>query len=124
MAVISHTSPLAEKELLSIDDVSHSTKTIYGVAPVDYFGKDASSYVLYNDNNLAIHQQLASEDNTICFTSEIMYQKFFPKECFTARPFEYPTLPYYHMLLRRKDAQHTVYDALDRIISKELTKRT
>lgn len=124
VAVISHTSPLAEKELLSIDDVSHSTKTIYGVAPVDYFGKDASSYVLYNDNNLAIHQQLASEDNTICFTSEIMYQKFFPKERFTARPFEYPTLPYYHMLLRRKDAQHTVYDALDRIISKELTKRT
>lgn len=124
VAVISHTSPLAKKELLSIDDVSASTKTIYGVAPIDYFGKDASSYVLYNDNNLAIHQQLASEDNTICFTSEIMYQKFFPKEQFTARPFEYPTLPYYHMLLRRKDSQHAVYQLLERIITKELTKRT
>jgi hypothetical protein len=51
-----------------------------------------------------------------------MYQKFFPKEKFAARPIEYPTLPHYHMLLRRKDTQHTVYDALDRIIVHELKK--
>lgn len=123
VAVFSHTSQLAQKNILSIEDVSKAEKSIFGVAPIDYFGKDASSYVLYNDNNLAIHQQLASEDNTICFTSEIMYQKFFPKEQFTARPFEYPTLPYYHMLLRRKDSHHSIYQLLDRIITKELTKR-
>ena len=122
VAVVSATSPFAGKELLTINDISQVSKTIFGVLPIDYFGKDANSYVLYHDNNLAIHQQLTSEGSTICFTSEIMYQKFFPKEQFLALPFEYPTLPYYHMLLRRKDAQHAVYDVLDQIITRELTK--
>ncbi|MBR5318514.1 MAG: LysR family transcriptional regulator [Peptococcaceae bacterium] len=122
VAVVSTSSQLAAKELLTISDTSHASKTVFGVFPIDYFGKDVSSYVLYHDNNLAIHQQLTSEGSTICFTSEIMYQKFFPKEQFLALPFEYPTLPYYHMLLRRKDAQHAVYDVLDQIITRELTK--
>lgn len=123
VAVVSATSQFAAKEMLTISDISHTSKSIFGVFPIDYFGKDAASYVLYHDNNLAIHQQLASEDNTICFTSQIMYQKFFPEEQFLALPFEYPTLPYYHMLIRRKDAQHAVYDVLDQIITRELTKR-
>ena len=122
VAVVSQASNLAQKEMLSLNDISHTSKSIFGVSPVDYFGKDASSYVLYHDNNPAIHQQIASEDDTICFTTQIMYRKFFPQEQFAALPFEYPTLPYYHMLLRRKEAQHTVYDALDHIINKALKK--
>lgn len=122
VAVFTAESQLAEKEILSIEDISKCSKSIFGVTPIDSFGKDPLDYALYQDNNLAVHQQLASEDSTICFTSEIMYQKFFPKEKFAARPIEYPTLPHYHMLLRRKDAQHTVYDALDRIIVHELKK--
>lgn len=122
VAVVSKDSKLAQNDMLTLEQINQASKSIFGVSPIDYFGKDPGAYILYRDDNPAIHQQLAMEDNTICFTSQIMYQKFFSKDQFLALPFSYPTLPNYHMLLRRKDAQHSVYDALEHIIAKELTK--
>lgn len=123
VAVVAKDSKLAQHTILTLEQINQASKSIFGVSPIDYFGKDAGAYILYRDDNLAIHQQLAMEDNTICFTSQVMYQKFFSKEQFIALPFDYPTLPNYHMLLRRKDAQHNVYDMLEHIITKELTKK-
>lgn len=123
LAVISSASALAQKALLSFEDISRVPKSIFGLLPIDFFGKNTAPYVSYANDNPAIHQQLILENNTICFTSETMYKKFFLDDRFLALPFDYPTLPNYHMILRRKETQHPVYDALESIIIKQFPKK-
>lgn len=123
LAVISAASTLAQKALLSFEDISRVPKSIFGLLPIDFFGKNTDPYVSYANDNPAIHQQLILENNTICFTSETMYKKFFLDDRFLALPFDYPTLPNYHMILRRKETQHPVYDTLENIIIKQFPKK-
>ena len=123
LAVISAASSLAQKSLLSFEDISRAPKSIFGLLPIDFFGKNTDSYVSYSNDNPAIHQQLILENNTICFTSETMYKKFFLDDRFLALPFDYPTLPNYHMILRRKETQSPVYDILESIIIKQFPKK-
>ena len=73
VAVVSKDSKLAQNDMLTLEQINQASKSIFGVSPIDYFGKDPGAYILYRDDNPAIHQQLAMEDNTICFTSQIMY---------------------------------------------------
>lgn len=122
LAVISAASPLAQNTTLSYEDLSRAPKSIFGLLPIDFLGKNTDSYVSYANNNPAIHQQLILENNTICFTSETLYQHFFPRDKFVALPFDYPTLPNYHLILRRKEPQHAVFDTLEDIIMKQFAK--
>ena len=120
IAVVSATSALAKKEKLSTDDITQCSKSVFGLLPIDYFGKNVNSYILYENDNPAIHRQLLAEENTLCFTSEIMYRQFFPSDQFVARQFDYPVLPNYHMVLRRKDENYAALDALEHIIVRYL----
>lgn len=123
LAVISAASTLAQKTMLSFEDISRVPKSIFGLLPIDFFGKNTDPYVSYANDNPAIHKQLMLENNTICFTSETMYKKFFLDDSFLALPFDYPTLPNYHMILRRKETQHPIYDTLENIIVEQFSQK-
>ena len=41
------------------------------------------------------------EEEVICFTTQMVYDQLFPKEAFVSKPFDYPTLPIEHMILRK-----------------------
>jgi DNA-binding transcriptional LysR family regulator len=122
IAVVSASSPMAQKKSLPFADINRTPKSIFGLMPIDFFGKATEDYVLYANDNVHIHQQLILEDDAICFTSETMYQNFFPHDKFVALPFEYPTLPNYHLILRRKDAQQETYQVLEDIMAKQLSQ--
>ncbi|MEE0547456.1 MAG: LysR family transcriptional regulator [Peptococcaceae bacterium] len=116
IAVISKESELAGKKTLSIRDLTHKPKSIFGMLPLDYFGKDTDSFVLYENNNIDIHKQLIKEENVICFTSQMIYDQLFAKEEFIAKPFDYPTLPIQHIILKRNIVENSELTVLSNII--------
>lgn len=117
VAVIPKDSPLASRSTLAIDELNRMSKSVFGLQPIDYFGKDLRSYVLYSSGNPAVHQQLVLQHGTACFTTERLFHRFFPADSFQAMSFQYPTLPNYMLLLYRKNSWHPAYDALKKIIN-------
>lgn len=120
VAVVSKQSRLAQETTLSLETMNHLPKSIFGLMPIDSFGKNLDSYVLYENNNVAIHQQLLLTSDAICFTAKTTYQQFFPADKFVALPFDYPVLPLHHMLFRQKSAHHIAYDTLTNIITQQM----
>ncbi len=118
VAVISKDSPLAAQEKLSLGNLTHQPKSVYGMHPVDYFKKNLESFVLYENDNIDIHKQLILEEEVICFTTQMVYDQLFPKEAFVSKPFDYPTLPIEHMILRKGSEEIKEFRALEQIISK------
>ena len=118
IAVVSSTSPLAQKDVLYPEDLGLHSRSIFGLQPIDSYGHDVKCTVLYEDNNPDIHRQLMQEHDTICFTSEKIYQKYFANENFVMLPFNYPVLPNYHLFLQKKEKTHPAYRVLADIISK------
>lgn len=116
IAVISKESELASKKTLSIRDLTHKPKSIFGMLPLDYFGKNIDSFVLYENNNIDIHKQLIKEEDVICFTSQMIYDQLFMKEEFIAKPFDYPTLPIQHIILKRNIVENSELTVLSNII--------
>ena len=119
IAVVSKKSQLAEKDRLSLYDISHHPKSVFGVLPKDYFGRNAESYILYENTNLDIHKQLILEENAICFTSHKTYDQLFTKELFVEKSFDYPTLPIEHILLKKNGSddfivrlENIIYDKI------------
>ena len=53
-------------------------------------------------------------------TLQNLSRQFFPSDQFVARQFDYPVLPNYHMVLRRKDEHYAALDALEHIIVRYL----
>lgn len=86
--------------------------------PVDYFKKNLESFVLYENDNIDIHKQLILEEEVICFTTQMVYDQLFPKEAFVSKPFDYPTLPIEHMVLKKGSEDIKEFRALEQIISK------
>ena len=119
IAVVPANSPLAKKERLSTEEIGAHTRSLFGLLPIDHYGKGIKQYVLYEDNNPDIHRQLMLENDTICFTSEKIYQKYFAKDGFVMLPFEYPVLPNYHLFMHKKDKVHPAYRVLTDIIAKK-----
>ncbi len=122
IAALSAASPLARQATLSFEDISHAPKSIFGLLPVDFFGKSTDAYISYANNNPDIHKQLMLENNTICFTSELLFRHFFAGEQFVERPFEYHTFPNYHLILRRKETQHTIFDSVEEIVIQQFMR--
>ncbi len=102
LAVVSEMSGLADKEKLSLYDLTHQPKSIFGMLPLDYFGKNTEPFILYENSNLGIHKQLIREEGVICFTSQITYDHLFLEDDFLAKPFDYPTLPIEHIIMSRE----------------------
>ena len=48
----------------------------------------------------------------------MVYDQLFPKEAFVSKPFDYPTLPIEHMVLRKGSEDIKEFRALEQIISK------
>lgn len=119
-AVISKRSLLAVKNRLSLHDLSVSPKSLFGVIPEDYFGKNIEPYILYEDNNIDIHKQLILEEDVICFTSKRTYERLFSKELFVAKLFDYPTWPIEHITLKRKDLNNHYVVELEQIIKEKI----
>lgn len=124
IAVIRADSPLAMRRSLPIDEMNRMSKSIFGLLPVDYFGKDLNSYVLYSSSNPVIHQQLILQHGTVCFTSERLYRRFFPSDTFVGLPFDYPTLPNYMLVLYPKTFWHPALDSLQKIIQSHMHNST
>lgn len=122
IAVVPVDSPMAKKDILSIEDLSSHSRSMFGLLPIDHFGKDVNHVVLYENNNPDIHRQLMLENNTICFTSEKIYQKYFAEDHFVMLPIDYPSLPNYHLFLHKKDKTHPAYRVLADIILKKYRK--
>ena len=122
IAVISKESELANKKTLSIRDLTHKPKSIFGMLPLDYFGKNIDSFVLYENNNIDIHKQLIKEEDVICFTSQMIYDQLFMKEEFISKPFDYPTLPIQHMILKRTSRGKPEFFCLENNIKYILSK--
>lgn len=123
IAVVPVNSPMAQKETLSIEDLTTHSRSMFGLLPIDHFGKNVNRVVLYEDNNPDIHRQLMLENNTICFTSEKIYNKYFADGNFVMMPIDYPSLPNYHLFLHKKDKTHPAYRVLADIISKKYRKQ-
>ena len=123
IAVVSANSPMAQKQVLSIEDLGSHSRSMFGLLPIDHYGKDVNDTVLYENNNPDIHRQLMRENNTICFTSEKIYQKYFADDDFVLMPIDYPVLPNYHLFLHKKDKTHPAYRVLADIISKKYRKQ-
>ena len=122
IAVVASNSPMAQKTTLSIEDLSTHSRSLFGLLPIDHYGKDVKGTVLYENNNPDIHRQLMLENNTICFTSEKIYQKYFADNNFIMLQVDYPVLPNYHLFLHKKDKTHPAYRVLSDIISKKYRK--
>lgn len=122
IAVVPANSPLAQKQALSVEDLASHSRSMFGLMPIDHYGKDIDHAVLYEDSNPDIHRQLMLENHTICFTSEKIYQKYFHNDGFVMLPIEYPALPNYHLFLQRKEKNHPAYRVLADIISKKYRK--
>jgi len=82
IAVVPIDSPMAQKNILTIEDLGSHSRSMFGLLPIDHYGKDVNHVVLYENNNPDIHRQLMLEHNTICFTSEKIYQKYFAEDGF------------------------------------------
>ncbi|MBQ2776346.1 MAG: LysR family transcriptional regulator [Peptococcaceae bacterium] len=123
IAVVPANSPLAQKEILTIEDLGSHSRSMFGLLPIDHYGKDINHIVLYENSNPDIHRQLMLENNTICFTSEKIYQKYFADDSFVSLPVDYPVLPNYHLFLHKKDKTHPAYRVLADIISKKYRKQ-
>ncbi|MDO4281482.1 MAG: LysR family transcriptional regulator [Peptococcaceae bacterium] len=122
VAVVSRQSALAEVELLSIEDISNTAKSIFGVTPMDYFGREIGSHILYENANLDIHKQLIRDEHVICFTSRLLYENYFTEDAYLAKDFEYPTLPIAHMMIKREGQENPSYQTLEALIEKALLK--
>lgn len=122
IAVISNQSELARKKRLSLHDLSHQPKSVFGVLPVDYFGRNPESFVLYENSNIDIHKQLILEEEAICFTSQKTYDQLFSEPEFTSKQFDYPTLPIEYLLLKQRGANDEEITALAEIICKYLLR--
>ncbi|MBO5115609.1 MAG: LysR family transcriptional regulator [Peptococcaceae bacterium] len=123
IAVVPIDSPMAQKNILTIEDLGTHSRSMFGLLPIDHYGKDVNHVVLYENNNPDIHRQLMLEHNTICFTSEKIYQKYFAEDGFVMLPVDYPVLPNYHLFLHKKDKTHPAYRVLADIISKKYRKQ-
>ncbi len=123
IAVVPADSPMAEKDILSIEDLGSHSRSMFGLLPIDHYGKDINDVVLYENNNPDIHRQLMLENNSICFTSEKIYQKYFASDAFVMLPVNYPVLPNYHLFLHKKNKTHPAYRVLADIISKKYRKQ-
>lgn len=123
IAVVPAASDLAQKNRLSIEDLETHSRSLFGLMPIDHYGKDIKHAVLYENSNPDIHRQLMLENNTICFTSEKIYQKYFADGNFVILPVDYPVLPNYHLFLNKKDKTHPAYRVLADIISKKYRKQ-
>ncbi len=123
IAVVPAGSPMAQKEILSIEDLGSHSRSMFGLLPIDHYGKDVNDAVLYENNNPDIHRQLMLENNTICFTSEKIYQKYFAGDEFVMMPVDYPALPNYHLFLHKRNKTHPAYRVLADIISKKYRKQ-
>ena len=102
--------------MLSLSDLSHQPKSVFGVLPWDYFQRKLDNLVLYEDDNIAIHKQLIQEENAICFTTQLIGDQLFAGGGFELKPFDYPTLPIEHMVLKRKNLDALALQALEKII--------
>lgn len=122
IAVVPSASEMAQKDILSIEDLETHSRSLFGLMPIDHYGKDVNHAVLYENNNPDIHRQLMLENNTICFTSEKIYQKYFSGDAFVMLPIDYPALPNYHLFLHKKEKTHPAYRVLADIISKKYRK--
>lgn len=120
VAVVSKQSKLAQEKSLSIATLTDFPKSIFGLMPIDSLGKNPDSSVLYENNNVAVHQHFLLTCDSICFTANTTYQQFFPSDKFVALPFDYPVLPVHHMLFRQKSAHHIAYDTLTNIITQQM----
>lgn len=123
IAVVPIDSPMAQKDILTIEDLGSHSRSMFGLLPIDHYGKDVNHVVLYENSNPDIHRQLMLENNTICFTSEKIYQKYFADDGFVMLPVDYPVLPNYHLFLHKKDKTHPAYRVLTDIISKKYRKQ-
>lgn len=119
IAVVPADSSLSQKQVLSVEDLASHNRSMFGLMPIDHYGKDVDHTILYENSNPDIHRQLILENNTICFTSEKIYQKYFSNGAFVMLPIEYPALPNYHLFLQRKEKSHPAYRVLADIISKK-----
>ena len=119
IAVVPAHSPMAQKGTLSVEDLGAHKRSMFGLLPIDHYGKDVNQFVLYEDKNPDIHRQLMLEHDTICFTSEKIYQKYFSGDDFVMLNIDYPVLPNYHLFLHKKDKTHPAYRVLTDIISKK-----
>ena len=115
---------MAAKSTLSMEDLGSHSRSMFGLLPIDHYGKDVNHVVLYEDSNPDIHRQLMLEKNSICFTSEKIYKKYFADDNFVMLPIDYPSLPNYHLFLHKKDKVHPAYRILADIISKKYRKET
>ena len=123
IAVVSANSTMAKKSALSIDDLGSHSRSMFGLLPIDHYGKDVNASVLYENKNPDIHRQLMLENNTICVTSEKIYKKYFDDGNFVTLPLDYPSLPNYHLFLHKRDKTHAAYRVLADIISKKYRKQ-
>ena len=124
IAVVHADSSMAVKSTLSMEDLGSHSRSMFGLLPIDHYGKDVNHVVLYEDSNPDIHRQLMLEKNSICFTSEKIYKKYFADDNFVMLPIDYPSLPNYHLFLHKKDKVHPAYRILADIISKKYRKET
>lgn len=124
IAVVPVNSPMAQKQALSVEDLGSHSRSMFGLLPIDHYGKDINHAVLYEGKTPDIHRQLMLENNTICFTSKKIYQKYFAGDEFVMLPINYPALPNYHLFLHKKDKTHPAYRVLADIISKKYRKQT
>lgn len=116
VAVVASDSEFAKSDHLSIESMSKAPKSTFGMYPVDYYGKDLDTIMLYENNNVGVHRQLVLDEHAICYTTAYIAEWMFNEPGMVKKTFDYLTFPIQHMILKKTNADNEAVGILEDII--------
>ncbi len=119
--VMSSKLDLAKKDgaVVTAQDIAGKPKSKLGLLPWDRHLPPSTEYGEYEGDNLAMHQHIILNEGGVTFMSEKTYLSFFNNSSYVAKQYAHGTSLICHILLRRKDAIHPIFDTLSDIIKQE-----
>lgn len=121
VVVMSAKLDLARKSgsIITAQDIAEKPKSKLGLLPWERHLPPSTDYGVYEGDNIAMHQHIILNEGGITFMSEKVYLNLFSSSKYVAKQYAHDTSLIYHILLRRKDTIHPIFDTLSNIIKQE-----
>ena len=119
--VMSAKLDLAKKNnaIVTAQDIAGKPKSKLGLLPWENHLPPSTDYGEYEGDNIAMHQHIILNEGGVTFMSEKTYLSFFNNSKYVAKQYAHGTSLIYHILLRRKDTVHPIFNTLSDIIKQE-----
>lgn len=112
-ACVSSSSPLAKKELLSLDDLFSTNRTSLGIndtprgqAIKESLGFDNGDESMYKGNNLDLHREAMKQIGAVTIMPRFLFQKAFSGKQFVAKYVENMNYEMYHTVIYASPEPH------------------